>query len=1115
MGTTYGEINGTVTDASGAIVTAATVTVTNTVTNASRTVMTSDSGRYDLPFLVPGTYNIRAERQGFKAEVRTNVDLQVSAVAQIDFTLQVGGATETVEVSGEAAALETEGTAVGTVIDNRRIEDLPLNGRTFVQMVALSPNVTAETVASGTASLRQGGERSTATTSVAGERIVFMHYTLDGVENTDPNFNTFLMRPSLDALQEFKVETGIYSAQFGRSIGQVNATTKSGGNEFHGTVFYFVRNDKLNAREWDQTLGKPNPYKQNQPGFVFGGPILKNRLFFLTNMEALTENDTEQTVASVATMRMRSGDFSQDGGRTIYDPLSRVYTNSNGNPLTVAVSPFPGNIIPQTEISPTALDLMNYAYPAPTVPGDSIVSNYVREGAHWTNWEQFTQRFDFVENPSSFWFGRFGWNDEFAQQYGTFASSEGRFMTTVYQGVLANTRILSPSMVNEARFGYSAFLNTQLTHSAYNVNVAADFGINTPAPPPAGWGVPSIALSNGLSGFGETVDGPFINHDLIFDWQDNVSYTHGAHAIRFGGEFRRDRMNQLGNAYDRGAFGFTNGDATANPTTSALSLTTGYSFADFLVGQAANYQQSAGLGNAMLRGSAFAGYVEDVWKVTPKLTVNIGLRYELTDPYHDKYRGLMTVEVPSFGVNANGIIPGAPGPVLLRPGNGPVYAGTTAQFWSEIPTATGNSYIGNGNSPIRTDFNDFAPRIGLAYSPDSKTTFRLGAGTYYAHDIVNGTYGEMARNAEGRANETANAQVPNIPINNPLVSQTSVANCPGFTGVCQTNATLAFALDPNLRTPYVNQWLANVQRQFARNLVLEVGYLGNEGHKLEWFHILNVSLPRTGPTDASTIPQRAPFPNWGTIQYTDGSVSSNYEALSSKLSQRFSSGLTYLFAFTWSHAIDYSSNIRSGGSERGQAIDSYDFALSRGNAAYDVRRRFVGSIVYELPFGAGKKLLNQRGIANVLVGGWQVGSIMTFADGIPWSVGAIGDTMNIGGSQTPNATGISAVPTNRSAQQFWNIAAFNATNPLLSYQFGNAARDDLFAPGTADVDFSLIKTTRITERQALQLRFECFNFLNHPNWNAPASTPTAPTTFGVITTAKAMREVQIALKYSF
>ena len=352
----FGEITGAVSDSSGAIVVAASVTATNAATNAVRKVETNQNGVYSIPFLVPGTYNVRAESQGFKAAARNGVVLQVGATARLDFTLEVGDISQQVEVVGGAPLLTTENAATGTVIENKRIVELPLNGRNYLQLVALSTNVTTEGGAGGGGGL-QGGERTTMAYSIAGQRLEYNRYSLDGIENTDVNFNTFIIRPSIDALQEFKVQTGVYSAEFGRAPSQINVTTRSGTNDFHGTGFEFLRNDKLDGREWRQADGRKNPFRRNQFGFTLGGRLIRDRLFFLSNFEALRDRKTLQQTANVATTRMRNGDFGGQS-RLIYDPLTRVFTtDAGGNMRAVSATPFANQTIPRSRFNPVALKL--------------------------------------------------------------------------------------------------------------------------------------------------------------------------------------------------------------------------------------------------------------------------------------------------------------------------------------------------------------------------------------------------------------------------------------------------------------------------------------------------------------------------------------------------------------------------------------------------------------------------------------------------------------------------------------------------------------------------------------------------------------------------------------
>ncbi len=391
------------------------------------------------------------------------------------------------------------------------------------------------------------------------------------------------------------------------------------------------------------------------------------------------------------------------------------------------------------------------------------------------------------------------------------------------------------------------------------------------------------------------------------------------------------------------------------------------------------------------------------------------------------------------------------------PGDGPFYDGAPARFIDAVPTATGAQLgqLGLPQATIQTDKNDFAPRIGLAYAPTSRWTFRTGFGVFYAHDVENATQTAMDENLAGRANVTGSVETPNIPISNPLLSTAGQGVCTGWSGVCEGPATRIYVVDPHLRTPYIEQWLFNVQRQLSEKMVLEVGYLGNQGHKLEIFRNMNEPVLPSGPNDSSTLQQRRPWPVYGQFQSINGVVSSNYNALTSKLTQRLTKGLTSLVSFTWSKSIDDGSSLRGGTDVNGSPLNWYDFTSNRGLSDFNVGRRFVASVLYELPFGKGKSALLNR-----LAGGWQLGSVITFADGTPINVGSLGDTTRTEETTLPDATGISPVPTNQTAQQFWNIAAFNSTDPRLNYQYGNTARNVLFSPGTKNWDFSLIKNTQ-------------------------------------------------------
>ena len=1103
----FGEITGAVSDSSGAIVVAAAVTATNVSTNAVRKVETNQNGVYSIPFLVPGTYNVRAESPGFKASARNGVVLQVGATARLDFTLEVGDISQQVEVVGGAPLLTTENAATGTVIENKRIVELPLNGRNYLQLVALSTNVTTEGGAGGGGGL-QGGERTQMAYSIAGQRLEYNRYSLDGIENTDVNFNTFIIRPSIDALQEFKVQTGVYSAEFGRAPSQINVTTRSGTNDLHGTLFEFLRNDALDAREWRQSEGRKNPFRRNQFGFTLGGRLIRDRLFFLSNFEALRDRKTLQQTANVATERMRNGDFGGQS-RLIYDPLTRVFTtDAGGNLRAVSATPFANMTIPRSRFNPVALKLFEF-YPNPTVPGDNILRNYVRQASRPIDQNQFLQRIDWSESARSNWFGRFSWGDELQGDVVAFPTSAGRVTTKVYQTMLSNTRTFGTALVNEFRFGYNQFQNDRVGHFAFERDISSELGIvGLQAANPASWGFPNIGLGHGVDGFSE--NDPFITRDHTFQWVDNVSWVKGSHTLKFGGEIRRDRFNELGNQKAHGEF-LHNGRATFDP---ANRNATGHAFADYMIGETSEAARALTVANTMLRATGYYLYFQDDWKLTPKLTLNLGLRYENTRPWHDKYRGILNVQMFDPGVGPNGLLPAGQSrvPIFTLPGSGDFYEGLPFHFHDGIPIQAGDQFL--GRSLVHPDNNDFAPRLGISYSPTHRWTFRSGVGVFYSKDTTNPVF-DMGRNLAGRGLFNSDAEQPNSNISDPWRFQRESFRCTGWSGACLGPPQVLGNI-VGRRTPYVMQWLFNAQRQLTENVVLEMGYQGNEGHKLERLRTYNQPVLKTGPTDARTIAQRSPWPAYGRIQQLDPMVNSNYHAFNAKVQQRFSQGLTYLAGYTWSKAIDGGSAIRTNSGDNLYPRDTYDMSFERGLSQFHVGQRFVASILYELPFGPGKPFANAGGVAGKVLGGWQVGSILTFADGAPMNVGNIGDTNSVNQlGNYPHAIGISPIPAVRSVDKFWEIAAFDSTNPNLTYLSGNVGRNVLFRPGTRQWDFSVVKNTIIHEGHSLQFSFEAFNFPNHPNWNAPSNNPTNAATFGRITSARTMREMQFGLKYQF
>jgi hypothetical protein len=1100
------DIRGTLSDSSGAAMADCSITVTNLDTNQVRRTATNAAGAYDVPDLVPGRYSVTAEKSGFQTSIRTGIVLQVDLVARIDFTLQIGQLATAVEVAGSAQMIDTSTTALGTVIENKNILELPLNGRDPLQLVALSPNVTVQGVAVGQVSGLQGGVRAAESIAIAGERIEFNYYSIDGVANADVNFNSYIVRPSVEALLEFKVETGVFPAEYGREPSQIVMATRSGTNAFHATLFEFLRNSDLDAEIWNQ-VGAKNPFRRNEYGFTFSGPLIKNRLFFLSNFEELRDRTTQQEIGSVPTAAMRNGDMTAQP-HVIYDPTTRVFgKDANGNPLALSATPFPGNTIPTSRFNAITQALLQYT-PLPNQSTTALVNNYINQAPTPTNTDQFTQRIDFSQNAKMNWFGRYSFDDDFVGS-ATLLPSEGSGVTTnAYQAVFGNTYILGPSAVNEFRFAVNHFTNLLVDDNAFKNNVAGNLGIiGYPNVGPEAWGVPTYSFT-GFSGYSES--DPAVTRDTSFQAVDNFSLTRGAHTLKFGAEIRRDRYNQSGNQRSHGEFDFT-GIATNNPA--AAANTSGYAFADFLIGDVAQADRTENIADAMFRSTSVYMYAQDDWKLSRKLTVSLGLRYETMQPWVDKYCGFANLVVTTYGVgpNGNGLLPNSPPPVLDRPcGTGSFYAGVPFQYAGGVQTSTSTSLM--GKSLVQHDWLDFAPRVGLAWNPIHDTTIRVAAGRMYAQDTGNPIY-DMARNLTGTDLFTANPQTVNNYINNPWAQEVASNSCPGFSGTCLVGSAM-YADQYTRRTPYVDEWTLDVQQPLARDLILEVGYIGTEGHFLQRLTNINQPVLRSGLTDASTVAQRSPWPAYGRVNYDNGLVNSSYNALSAKVTRRFSNGLTLLSSFTWSHSLDDGSGIRS---IETLPTNTYDIRDENyGSSEFDQRKRFVASVVYQLPIGKGQMFLNHGGPLNAIVGGWQLGSIITVADGLPTTAAYIGDTASLAqNGNLPDATGVSPFLSNPTPQKFWNIAAFNSTDPSLYYQIGNVGLNTLLTPNTRQWDFSAVKDFKFLERHDVQFRFEAFNAPNHPNWNTPPSSVLTPQSFGVITSAKTMRQLQFALKYSF
>ena len=808
----------------------------------------------------------------------------------------------------------------------------------------------------------------------------------------------------------------------------------------------------------------------------------------MANFEGFRLRNQSQGVYNVPSVAMRGGDFSQ------LLPGTKITDFTNGQQYT-------NNKLPTSSLDPISLKMLEF-YPAPNQPTTALTRNYLALDNNITNKDQFTTRLDFVESAKSNWFGRFSWDDEYILNPALYLN--GHFTsTTAHQALIDNTRILKPTLVNEFRFGVNHFFNDIGGELNYKRDVIKEFGIQIPDPPAIAWGTPSVGIL-GFSGFGDDNNSPYLNYNYTFQWTDNVSWTHGTHAVKFGADIRRDRYSQIGNQFPRGAAGFQN-------------QATGYGFADYMLGYMFNNSDAAGLANTQLRATSQSYYVTDAWKVRPNLTVNVGLRYEFVPPWSDRGTGILNTYVPLNAAVANIADPKLH-PIFVRPGSGDFYENMPIRFNPAIQTQRTDSLL--GNRLVRASYTNFAPRLGIAWSPSAKWTVRLGAGIFYAQDIGNAVF-DMGRNFVGRFTVTQSNH--NLTWSNPILAN-GVSPCGNVAPLVCINQPLALVHNYDHQTPYVEQYELNIQRQLSNSTALEAGYLGTQGHVLQRFSYL-ANQPVLGTTP---VAQRWPFPEFNLVQGVMNVGDSNYHSLAVKVTRRYANGLTVLTGYTFSKSIDNGSGIRTLGSDPLFPQNAYDLKNERGVSIFDQRHRFVTSVVYDLPFGKGRKYLSQ-GLASKVIGGWQMNSIFTWTSGFPLTVtpGSERSQTTTGYDRT-NATGISPKLDNPNPNEWFNIAAF-ALQPLNTY--GTAGRDVALGPGIFDWDFSVLKSFYFTEKRYLQFRFESFNFLNHPNFADPSlnlggnrvdavtGVPVLGTgAFGTISSTRPgidMRELQFSLKLIF
>ncbi|MFN8812322.1 MAG: carboxypeptidase regulatory-like domain-containing protein [Acidobacteriota bacterium] len=1064
-------LSGTVTDPSGSAVVAAKVLIRSVATGIDRNTATNVEGRYYVPALPPGNYDIRIEQSGFKAALQRGITLQVQQTAVVNVQLELGDVSQQVQVDAAPPLVATENPTLGTVVNNKLIVDLPLNGRNFLQLATLSAGVSD---GKGYGAQQPGVRGASTSISVNGLRPEFNNYLLDGVTNVDGNWNIIAISPSVDTLQEFKVQTNSYSAEFGRSVGgQVNAVTKSGTNQVHGTAYEFLRNDKLDARNF--FAPRRPAYRQNQFGAGAGGPVYipkiydgRNRTFWFYNYEGLRIRQGQTAVSTVPLDDYRTGDFSQLG-RSIFDPASLAPNPAGAGFIR---TPFPGGRIPANRITPQGRGLIALW---PTATAQTRINNFVDTRSDATDSDQHTMRGDHSFSSKDTLFVRYIHTDQPTTFPGTMPIAAGQTRVTPQNGAIGYTRVFGPTFLNEFKFGFSRLASQRFSRSVIdNEDVMGALGIRGFATQPREFGVATLQMTS-VSNV-PNVD-PFQQANNTFQLLDNVTLIKGKHSLKFGGEFRRFQFNIFALRL-KGAL-YWDGRYTGNPQ---VANSVGSDVADLLLGSIIRADRTIGNVQSYFRRSSYAGYFQDDWRLHRRLTLNLGVRYELASPFLEKNDNLISAIV------GNDV-------TLVRMGTGDPYAG-----FANIRLDPGIPYVRDGRFgryPTKWDRNNWAPRLGLAWNADGRgrTSLRVGFGAFFSEDFANPLNDMTSNPPQGvRQAPVADPLRPDLPITDPFGE--------GSSSITVVTQPRIFSLARDLVMPYVFQYSATLQRQVGNDTVVEIGYSGNQGHKISAFQVLNIAPPGPGPAQ----PRRLPSPLVGTVTPMAPLVNSNYHGLQARAEKRFSRGYSLIAAYTWSKAIDDGTSRANPGSGD-FAQDERRRDLERGLSDYHIAHSF------RLGWTATIPTPSMNRFANLALKNWQLGGFFSWLNAIPFSPRSIGDAnTGVGGLRAQYVSGEVNLPSDeRSLSRWFNTAAFRRPDP---FSFGNAGRNILKGPGRVNLDVSILKDFPTFEGQSLQFRAEFFNVPNHTNFGQPGNS-VGNVNFGVISSAAPARIIQFGLKYNF
>lgn len=1056
-----GRIVGTVTDPNKAVIPNAKVEITNTATNESQTVKTNGDGDFVLTPVDPGSYNVAITAAGFgKAEFRA-VQVLLGQSARVDVELKLGDVEVKVQVTAAAPLLDTESGTLGQDINTRQIVDLPLNSRSFYQLASLTPGATALPPSGNTIPIRANNENGTGISGVKGTMTSFY---LDGVDITDHHQGGTLIQTSIDALSEFQIQQSEYSAEFRNAGGVINAATRSGTTSYHGGGFEFLTNDKLDARNFFSLTRAST--KRSQFGGDIGGPLslphVKNhKTFFFVDYEGWRQRIGQIFNNIVPSAAMKNGDFSAAGLNKIYDPLSGA--------------PFPGNIIPQNRISSAATFFAGY------IPSRNSGNNAIFGPSQSVDQNQFTIRIDQTINERNRAFVRWSFINYDEMNPNAFPALGYSPMNSrgnnVVAALISNIR---PNVVNEFRFNYlpntlnlQAFLQGTDFYAKAGVSGFEDTGHR----PGVAGSFPDFAWSNYASMAGSTFDQrPKTQNLQVYEANESLTWAKGRHILKFGLQFRRwlPRLTDSGN-YE-GSWSF-NGSMTQNPLSASG---TGDAFADFMLGIPYSVARAYPGLTWGSNTNFWHFYAQDDYKVSDRVTVNIGLRYELS-PWMSGFEG----QVGDF-------LPWSPQPIAVEAINlsaQPIASQAYAEFGpSGLNLIQTCSHAGLAHQCTSDDYRQFAPRVGLAWRPfGDSTVLRGGYGIFYEpessnnrvnHNMIPYLLSETVLNSGGARN-----------MSNYFLGQALGANgtTPPLTGGM-----------PHMPEGYDQHWNFGVQQSFSRTMSLEVDYVGNKGVNLYMGDPTND--PPAGP---GAVQARRPYPLFGAITYNAQDASSIYNALQVKHERRLSAGLWYLVAYTYSTNIFTQETPAAGG----------DKVYQRALASFNIPQNLTISSGYQLPFGRGKTFLtNVSSFTNALLGGWQMQGILVLHSGLPFTPTISRDVSNTGiGGQLPIRLG-SGVLSNPTIADWFDKTAFALP---ASYTFGNSGSYILRADRFKNLDFSLFKSFQIKEGVHIDFRAETFNLTNSPTFNPPGTNIDASSGGVVTSTLSAPRNVQLALKFHF